>query len=150
MLTFPTRINGDFRVKSSVIGSVGSILLAIIGFIIILYLAYFATKKIGRRMSIKGVSGRNIKIIDSISIGQNSAVMIIEAAEKTLLVGVTQNGINLISELDGEKIPSSEATDTPVGGMEFSKAFKKALEQRFGKKFTGNKEKKNDDSQGQQ
>ncbi len=133
----------------SLIGNIGNILLAIIGFALILYLAYFATKKVGRRMSIKGVGGKNIKILDSISIGQNNAMLIVETAGKVLLVGVTQGSISLITELDAENLKSDEDTSAASGGgMEFSKAFKIALEQRFGKKITGNKEKKDDGGKG--
>lgn len=134
--------------ERSLIGSVGSVLLALVGFILIVYLAYFATKKIGRRMSVKGIGGRNIKILDSISIGKDNAVMIIEAAEKILLIGITPGGISLISELDGENIVKDDEVQS--GPMDFSRAFKTALEQKLGKKFPGSKENKDDDGKGQQ
>ena len=127
----------------TLIGSVGSVLLAILGFILILYLAYFATKKIGKRMSVKGVGGKNIRIIDSISIGQHGSVLLIMTAGKLLLVGVTQQGMSLLSELDPNEIDIDE--ESPQGGtMEFSQALKKAVEQRFGKKAKNDKENSED------
>lgn len=112
-------------------------------FILILYLAYFATKKLGKRLSIKGVRNKNIKILESVSIGQNNAIMIVESAGKTLLVGVTQNGMSLISELDGSKLVIEEQKN--VGQtMEFSQAFKTVLEEKFGRKIDKNKESKDD------
>ncbi|MGN0612714.1 MAG: flagellar biosynthetic protein FliO [Porcipelethomonas sp.] len=132
--------------SNSVIGSVGSVLLALVSFILILYLAYFATKKMGKRMSFRGVRNKNIKIVESVSVGQNKALMIVETAGKTLLVGVTQNQITLISELDGSMLDRSgdDHQGGSGGGMEFSRAFKTVLEQKIGKKLTKTKENKDD------
>jgi len=125
------------------IGNIGSVVMALAVFILILYLAYFATKKLGKRLSIKGVRNKNIKILESVSIGQNNAIMIVESAGKTLLVGVTQNGMNLISELDGSKLVIEEQKN--VGQtMEFSQAFKTVLEEKFGRRIDKNKESKDD------
>lgn len=131
----------------SIVGSVGGVLLALVCFIVILYLAYVATKKLGKRMSVKGIGGKNMKIIDSISIGQHGSILILQAAGKLLLVGITQNSMTVLSELDPEAL-SSEETVSGVRGetMDFSQAFKKALEQKFGRSFKNNKESsKNDD-----
>lgn len=125
------------------IGNIGSVVMALAVFILILYLAYFATKKLGKRLSIKGVRNKNIKILESVSIGQNNAIMIVESAGKTLLVGVTQNGMSLISELDGSKLIIEEQKN--VGQtMEFSQAFKTVLEEKFGRRIDKTKESKDD------
>ena len=128
--------------SNSVIGSIGSVLLALLCFVLILYLAYFATKKMGRRLSFKGVRNKNIKIVESVSVGQNKALLIVETAGKTLLVGVTQNEITLVSELDGSMLDKSEDEQQGGGGMEFSRAFKTVLEQKFVKMPKKNKENK--------
>ena len=131
----------------TLIGSVGSVLLALVGFILILYLAYFATKKIGKRMSVRGVGGKNIRIIDSVSIGQHGSIMLIMTAGKLLLVGITQNGMSLLSELDPSEIDIDE--DSPQNGtMDFSQALKKAIEQKFGKKAKNSKENSEDNVDG--
>lgn len=128
----------------TLVGNIGSVVMALAVFVLILYLAYFATKKMGKRLSVRGVGNKNIKILESISIGQNNAIMIIETAGKTLLVGVTQNGINLISELDGEMLVKEDENNRSQT-MDFSKAFKTVLEEKFGGKLTKSKE-KNDDN----
>lgn len=131
----------------SIIGNIGSVLMAVVVFALILYLAYFATKKMGKRLTIRGTGSKNIKIIDSISVGQNRSVVIIETAGKTLLIGVTQNEISLITELDRDKLslPDEKQGNQP---MEFSKAFKTVLEEKFGGKF--NKSKENHDDSGKE
>ncbi len=130
----------------SLIGNIGTVIVAILIFILILYLAYFATKKMGKRLSIRGVGNKNIKIIDSISVGQNNAIMIIQSANKTLLVGITQNEISLISELDSDKLDLTENKNSNQT-MAFSKAFQTVLEEKFGKKLTKSKENENDSSE---
>ena len=128
----------------SLIGNIGSVIMAILVFILILYLAYFATKKMGKRLSVRGVGNKNIKILESISVGQNKAIMIIQTAGKTLLVGMTQNEISLISELAADMLElDNEKNNSQT--MEFSTAFKTVLEEKFGKKLKKTKE-NNDDS----
>ena len=129
----------------SLISNIGTAFMVLLVFVLILYLAYFATKKMGKRLSFKGVGNKNIKIVESVSLGQNKAIMIIESAGKTLLIGMTQNEITLISELDGEKLIPSE-NETSGQTMEFSKAFKKVLEEKFNKKGSKSEENKNDSS----
>ncbi|MGN1482102.1 flagellar biosynthetic protein FliO [Porcipelethomonas sp.] len=130
----------------SLISQIGSVLGALIGFAVILYLAYMATKLLGKRLSFKSGSNKNIKILESVSLGQNKALMIVEAADKTMLIGITSGEISLISELDGEKL-KTESENAPET-MEFSKAFKTVLENNFGKKLKKSKEHKNDNKKG--
>lgn len=129
----------------SLISNIGTVLMVILVFILILYLAYFATKKLGKRFSFKGVGNKNIKIIESISVGQNKAIMIIQSADKTMLVGITQNGINLISELDGEKLCLKD-DEKSSQTMKFSESFKTVWEEKFGRKYKNTEEKKDDSS----
>lgn len=129
----------------SLISNIGTVLMVILVFILILYMAYFATKKLGKRLSFKGVGNKNIKIIESISVGQNKAIMIIQSAGKTMLIGITQNGINLISELDEEKLYLND-DDKTGQTMKFSDSFKTAFEEKFGSRFKNTKENKDDSS----
>ncbi|MGN0620666.1 MAG: FliO/MopB family protein [Porcipelethomonas sp.] len=122
---------------SSVIGQIFSVIGVILAFILILYLAYISTRILGKRMSIKGTK-KNIKVLETLSFGQGKSVAVIQSAGKTLLIGITNEQITLVSELDPEKLEKEpEAPET----MEFSQAFKKVLEKNFGKKI-GSKEKK--------
>lgn len=131
---------------NSLIHQIGSIFGVIIGFVIILYLAHITTKVMGRRLSFRSGGNKNIKILESVSLGQNKALMIVETAGKTLLIGITSGEISLISELDSKKMISDSADKAET--MEFSKAFKTVLENNFGKKFNRPKEQKNDSKKG--
>ena len=130
----------------SLISQIGSVLGVLIVFAVILYLAYVATKLLGRRLSVRSGGNKNIKILESVSLGQNKTLLIVEAAGKTLLIGITSGQISLISELDGEKIKSE--SENAGETMEFSKAFKTVLENNFGKKLNRSKEQKNDNKKG--
>lgn len=128
---------------NSLIEKVGSVFGVLVGFAVILYLAYLATKILGRRMSIGGRGNKNIKILESVPLGQNKSLIIVEAAGKTFLLGITSNEISLVSELDGENLVA-DSSDKNAETMEFSSALKKVLENNFGRKFSKSKEKSND------
>lgn len=128
---------------NSLIEKVGSVFGVLVGFAVILYLAYLATKILGKRMTIGGRGNKNIKILESVPLGQNKSLMIVEAAGKTFLLGITSNEISLVSELNGENLVA-DGSDKNAETMEFSSALKKVLENNFGRKFSKSKEKSND------
>lgn len=128
---------------NSLTEKVGSVFGVLVGFAVILYLAYLATKILGKRMTIGGRGNKNIKILESVPLGQNKSLMIVEAAGKTFLLGITSNEISLVSELDGENLVA-DSSDKNAETMEFSSALKKVLENNFGRKFSKSKEKSND------
>lgn len=134
--------------NESLIGQIGTVIGTLIGIAAILYLAYIATKLLGRRMNIRPGGSRRLQIIDSVSVGKDKSVMIVKAGERTFLVGAAQGGVSLISELDSSEF---EAEDTkPLKqsetGMDFKTAFKTVLEKNFRKKNKNDKENDDDSS----
>lgn len=124
---------------SSVIGKVFSVIGVLLAFVLILYLAHIASKVMGKRMTIRGTE-KNIKVLETLSVGQGKSIIIVQSAGKTFLVGVTNEKMSLISELDSDMLNNEpEVRET----MEFSKAFKRVLEKNFGKKLDSKE--KNDD-----
>lgn len=109
-----------------------SVIVILLLFVGILYLAYITTKFIGKRYSVKGKSFNNMKILDTASIGQDRQLMIVKAAERVFLIGVTSNQISLISELDEEKLEIESAEEAQ--SMDFSDALKKVLKDKFSSK----------------
>lgn len=130
---------------NSLISQVGIILGTLLGIAVILYLAYISTKLLGRKISVRGSSGRKLKILDSVSVGQGKSLIIVKAGEKTFLVGAASESINLIGELDSGEFAEDETP--PETGMDFKTAFKKVLENNFGKKSNKGKENENDSGQ---
>ncbi|MCI7804919.1 MAG: flagellar biosynthetic protein FliO [Oscillospiraceae bacterium] len=131
--------------EDSLISQIGVIFGTLLGIALILYLAYISTKLLGKKFSFKNGSGRKLKILDSVSVGQGKMLIIVQAGEKTFLVGAASESINLISELDSSDFEEDETP--PESGMDFKTAFKKVLENNFGKKSNKGKENENDSGQ---
>lgn len=69
--------------------------------VLVLVLAYYLTRLYARKMGASLVGGKYIAIHDRVVTGQGSALMIVEVEGQFLLVGMSDKGINLISELQG-------------------------------------------------
>jgi flagellar protein FliO/FliZ len=87
-------------------GSVLSIALTFVGITAVLALTYFASKWYAGRMG-PMAAGRHIKVIDRLVIGKTASILIIELAGVQYLIGVTDQGISILSELD-EPVGSDE------------------------------------------
>lgn len=99
------------------------------GFFLILFLAYWATRVIGRGYAANG-TGRMIEVLDRAGLGQEKQLLVVKAAGKVLLLGVTAHHIEKLEELDAGALPQSPPP--PQSGAFFA-ALKSALEQKKGK-----------------
>lgn len=99
------------------------------GFFLILFLAYWATKVLARGYAAGG-TGRMIEVLDRMGLGQEKQLLVVKAAGKVLLLGVTAHHIEKLEELDADALP--ETQQPPQSGAFFS-ALKSALEQKKGK-----------------
>ena len=74
--------------------------------VLILILAYFSTRYIG-----KGIghyqNSRYMRIIDRIFIGQDKAILIIKIGERYCLFATSQSGIQLLMEFSKEEIDTT-------------------------------------------
>lgn len=115
----------------------------------VLWLSYAATKNISKRLSLNGKGGQNLKIIESVSTGRESSLMIVKAGRKYLLVGMTSGSMTLISELSSDDIESPESMQETAETMDFSEALKINIARIMNKKNNGKiqKEEKNDEKQ---
>lgn len=125
----------------SAVGSVLSILSAIIIFIIILYLAYITTKLLGKRYGRTGTAGKNLKIIESMPAGPDKYIMIVKAADKYILVGTGKEHIDYICDIDKDSI----VFDNESGGQtkDFYSIFMEAARDKFTLKNRGDRYKSN-------
>ena len=77
----------------------------LLGFFAVLFIAYLATKFLGPKMSHMGAS-KHIRIIDSVFLGNDKSVCIIQVGERFFLIGVTNHHIGDISEIqEAELVP---------------------------------------------
>lgn len=120
-----------------IVKSVFTLIFGLILFAGILYLAYISTKFIGKRYMISGKGGRNLKILETVSVGRDMTIAIARAGERIFLIGITPDRINLISELNEEELltPYSEEQSSSIqkGSISFADALKYNINKKFGK-----------------
>ena len=77
---------------------------SIVGFLLMMILifvgAYYATKMLGKHYSKQGSSTGGIRVIDRLTLGRDRYLLIVEAGDKTLLLGVSQQHVDALAELD--------------------------------------------------
>ncbi|MGI6751272.1 MAG: flagellar biosynthetic protein FliO [Anaerovoracaceae bacterium] len=120
------------------IGNIISMIFALIGIILIIGLTYFAAKWYGGRMGPIG-KGRHIKVVERLQVSRNGAIVIIEVKGKQYIVGVSDQNIGIMAEIE-EPITYHEEKDFGEGSLKdlFSmdryKGFTDAMKRRKGGK----------------
>ena len=113
--------------------SVLSVIVVLVMFVGILYLAYLTTKFIGKRYSVKGKQFKNLSVLETVSIGPDRQLVVIKTAGKCLLIGSTPQNISLITELDEDKL-SEIPDEQPTQTMSFYEALKQVTKEKMTKK----------------
>lgn len=88
-------------VQSSGWSMAAYLLSLLVVFAFVAFLAYFASKFIGKKFSVAQV-GKVSKVLDSMSLGPNRSLYVVEIAGKVLLLGVTEQNITLLEEITDE------------------------------------------------
>lgn len=80
--------------------------------------AYLTTKFISGK-SRKLLKGRYIHVLDRLALGKDKNVVLIEVGDQTLLVGVTNQSINNLGQIDGEalKAAKEQSIEKPSKGF---------------------------------
>jgi flagellar protein FliO/FliZ len=114
------------------LGDVLSIALALVGIIVVLILTYFASKwYAGRIGPIAG--GRYIKVVDRVSVGKTASVLLIELDGVQYLLGASENGVNVLKELEEPINLSEQNLMRPSGLGDLGASFRDV----FGKYYRG-------------
>ena len=92
------------------IQAVLSVLGLLCGFVLILALAYWATKLLGRRYGLPQGGNDTVKVLGRTILAQDRQLCIVQVAGRTLLLGVAPQSISLLCELDGEQLPPPAQT----------------------------------------
>ena len=88
---------------SGTIGSLAQIFGMLVAFALIVAAAYFVSKYFGK-YALKAKENSNIKVVETSRITVDKYLQIIEVNGQFFLIGITKNNVNLISELDSDKI----------------------------------------------
>ena len=87
----------------SIVTGLGTLLIIIA----ILFLTYIVTKYIGNRMGAGRYAGgvsHYLGIVDRMFLGQEISVALIRVSERIFLVGITNDNINLLTEIKEEEL----------------------------------------------
>ena len=106
---------------------------ALMWVIVILALAYWCSRYLGKRYG-GGISGKYLKIIDRVQVGTDRYLILLRLQERTYLVGVSPAGIQFLSEPEGfiEEEPEEEPQngDKPSGFQELLRAYESLREKK--------------------
>lgn len=90
---------------SLILSLIGSILL----FVLVLFLAWFCTRWIGKRFGLRtAAGGGKIKILDRMALGTDRSLLVVRLEDRVWLLGVTAHHISKIEELDPEIFAEEE------------------------------------------
>ena len=97
------------------LAAVGSVIGMFVVMILIFVAAFYATKLMGRNYAGQTSSSREMRVIDRLMLGRDRYLLIVEVGEKVLLLGVSPQQIDNLTELDSEAFnnlsPEQENTD---------------------------------------
>lgn len=88
----------------------------------ILFLAYFSTKWLSKKMSTQG-NTRYIKVLDRVMLGQDKSIVVVKIAGKTMAVAMTSHTAVKLCDIDEASVEPAP----PPQGMDFSSIFKNYL-----------------------
>ena len=88
-------------------GEIFSMILALIGTVCVLIMTYYASRWYAKKMGpIAG--GKYIKIIDRVTLGKGGAVILVELQGKQFMMGVSDQNVQILKELDEKIEPAIE------------------------------------------
>ncbi|MCE5284776.1 MAG: flagellar biosynthetic protein FliO [Pelosinus sp.] len=88
--------------ETSWLSSVAYVFSLLIVFAVVLGLAYLTSQFFGRKIG-KNMVAANAQVLNTLPLGQNCAVYVVEIAGKYLILGVTNNQINLLQEITSQE-----------------------------------------------
>ena len=94
-----------------------------VAFILILFLAYFSIRIMGRART-TGRSNKNIRLIEAMGVGPQVSLQLIKAGDKYFLIGVSRGSITLLGEVSADSINTEDKT---INDMPFEKYFTRFL-----------------------
>jgi len=112
---------------SSGLSTLSYVFSLMITFALVIGLAYFASRFLGKKMGISSAMG-NQKIISSLSLGANRGIYVVEIAGKFLVLGVTEHSITVLQEItDAMEIEKMKAEQLSIPDIPFEKVFQRQL-----------------------
>jgi flagellar biogenesis protein FliO len=111
----------------------GSMIGVVALMLLVLAAAYYATKFLSGR-SKRSLKGRRIEITECIGLSKDKQILLLKADDRFLIIGMTNQSINMLGELDGGKsADQTEGENEPpvVCGSDKDKAADKKAADKF-------------------
>ena len=110
-------VAADGETPFSVNTPVGSIIKMVSALIVVIFAVYVGLYLLKRLMASRASrSGRNnlLEVIQSTYVGPKKSVSLLRVADRSVLIGVTDNGISVLTELDSEETAAILSTEAKV------------------------------------
>lgn len=114
-----------------------TIVFSLVGVLVLIMITYYGARWLNKRVHVPGNS--TIKILERVNIGPEKALMIISIGEKNMLLGVSQQHIEKLSDLDKADIEKLIVEKTSSVKDNFALQFLNALTSRKQKEGGGEK-----------
>ncbi len=103
-----------FLTKSSSMEGIGQLIVLIILFVFVLFLAYMAARIAGGFQSNALNKKSNIKVIEVFHLSNNKYIEIVKIGEHYLALAVCKDNVTLLAELDESEVREQVATIEPI------------------------------------
>lgn len=100
---------------------------AIVAVLMVLLLAYYCSKLLGKQWG-KSSGSANIRVVEYLQVGQNQKILLISVQEHFYLIGVSQAGIQLLTEMEGVTVPDETQPARLKAQLPFQELMEKYLE----------------------
>ena len=111
---------------AGVLKSIGEIVVMLLIFAVILFLAYLASK-LASRMQVKASSQGNLKLMETIRIQNNKYIQIVRVGEKYLVIGIGKDEITFLTELSKDALSYEDSEMKKGSSFVGTKAFDEIL-----------------------
>jgi len=90
--------------------------LRVVGSIVVVLVLFVLSARLARRAGVRG-PGSGLKVLDRTGLTREASVAVIEVAGKTLVLGVTSHGVNVLAELDPRDVARAQAASAQRGPL---------------------------------
>ena len=106
---------------------------AVLTVAVVLLLAYWCSRLLAGQW-VRGNGSGNLQIIEQIQIGQNQRILLLKAGETNYLIGVSQAGVQMLAEVEGEFQAAELSKPEPLTQLPFRDVLDKYLASHQNKK----------------
>ena len=108
------------------------VIFSLVGVLGLFFVLVYAMKKLNTGLGY--VNGNRMKVIDRVSLGRDGMLVIVSVAGKLMLIGVSGQHIEKLSDIDMTVDEYNEFTSSPESqsGMSFASAFAEVMKRKKG------------------